>query len=264
VDLSKYQELSGLSVPAGKTAYMNAQLKRIQGQLEIQLGYTLTPDNVKLNIYNELGKTTHETACPDVDTLTLDPADDVVDAYRIFDYNELDRYFLIDPFKKVNKVKLVFLKQGGGTNGVTVKTFDETHLKEQYSNDGFGKYLERQNDWIFSLRCPYGSYQLAVDAEWLWDTDNDVIPDDLLYVWADMVTYYSDPKRFIQLERVTSHEYRKFERKAPETEPNNLAILKKYAGPYGSLSNQPTTGARPNWNSMPFLPLGSEGFNVIL
>lgn len=264
MDLSKYESLTGVTVPDSRVVYMTAQLKRAQTKLEAMLGFTLDPTKVKTNIYKELGKTTIETACPDVDTQSLDPADAVIGAYRLYEYNELDRFFQLDPFKEIHKMKLVFLRQGDAPNGITTVTFDDDHVKQQMTNDGFGKYVERTwNRWQ-GLRCPYGSYMLAVDADWLWDGTDDQVPDDLLYVAADMTDYYSDPKRFLQQEKITSHEYRQFERTAPELQPENVSIIKRYAGPYGSASPQPTTGARPNWNSQFYLPLGNEGFNAIV
>jgi hypothetical protein len=247
VDLSKYEELTGITVPTSKVAYMTAQLKRTQAMLETMLGFTLSSNNVTTNLYNELGKTTRECACPSVDTEDLEDLEDpdeVVGAYRLFEYNPLDQFFHIDPFSTINKVKLVYVKQGDGDNGITIKTFDDDSIRIDLGRDGIGKYIEHCRDCLCLCQCNYNCIQLAVDAEWLWEDESD-IPDDLLYVMADMVKWYADDKRHIQSESITTHSYRMFERTAPELLPGNAAVIQSYAGPYGSIVVQPTTGAMP-------------------
>ena len=54
-----------------------------------------------------------------------------------------------------------------------------------------------------------------------------------------MATYYSDPNSNIRSESIDTHSYTKFSDIAPENESFNLAVLKKYAGPYGSVSRMP-------------------------
>lgn len=229
--------------------------------LEVMLGFPLSPDNVNTNLYNELGKTKTECSCLNVDTEDLDDPDDVITGYRLYNFNELDRYFHIDPCKSINKVKLVFLKQGAGNNGITIRTLDTDDLRLEAGKDGIVKYLENIPEFMFPCVCNNYYVQLAIDADWLWDTTNDEIPADLQYVWTDMVDYYSQgDRRFLQQEAITSHEYRQYKREAPETEANNLAILKKYAGPYGSLSPQPTTGAEPANKSL-MGRFGTNGFH---
>lgn len=242
MDLSKYQELTGLSVSSAKAGLIQAQINRVQAMLETMLGYPLSPGDVNTNLYNELGKSRDECACPSVVTQDedLEDPDTVVGAYRLFPYNDLDQYLHIDPFSRINKVKLVFIRQGEGNNGVTIRTFDTEKLRIDIGRDGIGKYLELCRDCLCTCDCN-NCVQFAVDAEWLWD-DQDEVPLDLQYVWADMVTYYSNPKRDIKSESITTHSYTKFDKVAPETEPHNLAVIKKYAGPHGSATVMPTTG----------------------
>ncbi len=76
--------------------------------------------------------------------------------------------------------------------------------------------------------------QLAVDADWVWPDASD-IPADLLDVWAEMTTYYADQKRDIKSEVLGSHRYEKFDKEEPETFDYNQAIIKRYAGPLGSV-----------------------------
>lgn len=248
MDLSKYEELTGRSISTGKTAFMTAQLKRAQSMLETLLGYTLSPENVATNFYNELGKTTSECACPSVDTEDLTDPDDVVGAYRLYDYNHLDQFFHVDPFSKINKVKLVYVKQGDGDNGVTIKTFSDGEIKVRIGRDGIGKYIEHCQDCLCVCSCDYNCVQLAVDAEWLWGVDGDdeaiEMPVELQYVLTDMVTWYGDPKLNVKSESITTHSYTRFDNTPPEQEPMNLSVIKRYAGPHGSVTTQPTTGGQ--------------------
>jgi hypothetical protein len=244
VDLSKYQELTGNTVSSAKTGFYQAQINRTKAMLETMLGFTLNPDNVQTNLYNELGKSRDDCACSSAaiqENADLDDPDEVTGAYRLFPYNHLDQFFHVDPFTAVHKVKLVWVKQGTGDNGVTIRTFDQDRIRVDMGRDGIGKYVELCHDCLCVCDCQ-GCVQLAVDADWLWDDPAD-LPLDLLYVWADMVTHYSDQKKDIKSESITTHSYTKFDRVAPETEPHNLSVIKKYAGPHGSATVMPTTGA---------------------
>lgn len=242
MDIAKYQELTGITVPAGKQTFVTAQIARATSMLETMLGYTLNPDKVSENLYNELGQTNNDCACPSAATQdeSLKDPDAVTGAYRLFPYNTLDPYLHIDPFKKINKVKLVFLRQGENVNGVTLKTFTDSQVRLDIGRDGIGKYLEICRDCMCECSCT-DCIQLAVDADWLW-CDSDDIPLDLLYILSDMVTFYSNPKKDIKSESITTHSYTRFENKAPEMEPSNLSIIKGYAGPFGTVTVMPTTG----------------------
>lgn len=242
MDLSKYKELTGINVPAGRAAYMQAQINRATAMLETMLGFTLNPEKIT-NLYNEVGKTRDECACPSVaiEDASLEDPDEVTGAYRLFPYNKLDQYLHIDPFNEVYKVKLVWIKQGAGNDGVTLRTFDTDRVRVNAGRDGLKKYLELCRDCFCECGCS-NCVQLAVDADWLWDEAAN-IPDELLYVLADMVTYYSDQKRNVKSESITTHSYTKFDKTAPEAEPYNLSVIKKYAGPHGSVSVMPTYGA---------------------
>lgn len=240
MDLSKYQQLSGLTVSSGKQAFVGAQLDRCRMMLETMLGYTLSPDEEQQNLYNELGKSRRECACPIVDTEELDDPDEVVGSYRLFPYNELDQFFHIDPFSVINKVKLVQVRAGVGAQGITLKTFSSREIRAVIGRDGFSKYLEHCQDCLCSCECT-NCVQLAVDATWLWE-DQDSIPDELLYILVDMVTWYSDVKRNIKSESITTHSYTKFDNTPPEQIPTGLATIRKYAGPNGTATVAPTTG----------------------
>lgn len=237
MDLSTYQTLTGITVSSSQTAFVTAQIARTRAMLETMLGFTLDPSKVNTNLYNELGKTANECACPSVDTVDLQDPDAVVTAYRLYRYNSLDQYFHTDPFTKLNKVKLVYIKPGATPNGVTFKTFDNDEIRSQFGRKNFAKYIEHCIDCLCTCDCD-DCVQLAVDADWVWPDSGD-IPLDLQYVWTDMVTWYSNSKKDIKSESIDTHSYTKFDRVAPELEPQNLAVIKKYAGPYGSVAVMP-------------------------
>lgn len=233
---STYTELTGITIPAAQTAAYTATIRRVKSMLETMLGFTLDPAKVNTNLYSELGKTQLECACPSIDTATLDAPDAVVKAYRLFKYNELDKYFHVDPFTKLNKVKLVFIRPGATPNGITLKTFDNDELRSEFGREGWSKYIEHCLNCLCDCQCN-DCVQLAVDADWLWPT---TLPEDLLYVWAEMVTYYSNSKQEnLKSESIDTHSYTFKDNVQAETKPHNLAVLKKYVGPYGSVAGMP-------------------------
>lgn len=223
--LEQYQILTGTTVSAANTAIVTAQLARTQAILETMLGFTLTPAERNTNLYTELGKTTNECGCSNIDEDNLLPADSVTYAYRMYDYNEKDRYLFVDPMTAVHKVKLV-------KDGVTVKTFTTDEYTVNFDQNGLAKFIDVNCKECLCVCICKQCVQLAVDATWAFET----IPDDLLYVWADMVTYYADCKTDVKSETLGTHSYTKFDRREAEFLPHNLAVIKKYAGPYGSVT----------------------------
>lgn len=237
MNLTDYQTLTGVTVPTAQQARVTAAIAKTQSMLETLLGFTLTTADVTTNLYTELGKTQQECFCPSVNLENLQDPDAVVGAYRLFRYNDLDKYFHIDPFSRVHAVKLVFIKEGAGDNGITLKTFDWDDIRINYGREGFAKYIEHCLDCLCKCNCA-DCVQLAVDADWLW-TEGD-IPTDLQYLWADMITFYSDDKKSeIKSESIDTHSYTRFDKTPPENEPHNVAILRRYAGPYGSVTVMP-------------------------
>lgn len=224
MDIAKYEELTGTTVPAAKQTFFLAQIKRTQRILESMLGFTLDSALFNDNEYIELGKTKTECPCPD-DNLELDPADDVVFAYRLFPYNQKDAYLAIDPATSIHKVKLV-------KDGVTYRTLDADEYRGEVKQ-GLIKFLQQIRCWCTNLTCGCSQMQLAVDATWVWDEGE--IPDDLMQIWADMVTAYTDMKANIKSETLGSHSYTKFDNSYPEDYPENIAVITKYAGPHASL-----------------------------
>jgi hypothetical protein len=237
--LGKYEEITGITTAEDDRAKMTASCARAKRNLESLLGFTLDKDLVNTNQYAETGKTQSTFPFPIFDgSYTLDPADAVVYAYRLFSYNDKDEYLSIDPCTVINKVKLV-------KDGITFATFDPNYYRAHYKN-GLIKYVQLVKPWIcwhtvdFLHYCQY--MQLAVDANWLWP-DNDTIPEDLISVWADMVLYLSlVDKRHLKSESIGPHSYTLYDTAniRPESIPENMSIIKKYAGANGLIYKMPT------------------------
>lgn len=226
MDTDKYAELTGLTVAAADTTRYTAMIRRTKAKLEMLLGYSLNPKD----IYTELGKTDTECACPDVDITTLEEADDVEGVYKLFKYNELDKFLHVDPYKTLYKVKLVYIHSE--QDFVTVKTLDEA--KAHLTRQGIGKYIERCESCFCTCECD-GCVQLAVDADWL-----DCYPDDLLYLWIDMIDYQLDCTKDLKSQSVNGESWTKDKVTAPEDLPDNIQLLKQYAGPAGTVLFMPT------------------------
>jgi hypothetical protein len=234
MDLSKYQTLSGITVSSSDQVRVSAIINRTRSILETMLGFTLDPSKVSTNFYNELGKTQIECPCPSVDIDNLLAADDIVDSYRLFPYNKLDKYFHVDPFITLNTMKLVILRDGDEPNGITVKTFESDEIRIESAYNSVSKYIRETVGCFCNTDCG-DNVQIAIDASWLFE---ECLPDDLRYLWVDMIGYYSDCKSNIKSESINTHSYTKFDNVKPEEEKQNLAIIRKYAGPFGSVTRR--------------------------
>lgn len=233
MDLKKYEELTGIIIPESKESYYEAQIKRIQTKLETLLGFTLKAEN----IYKELGKSQVECVCPDIPQLdNLLPPDEVQGIIKIFPYNRKDKFLHVDPFLDVYKVKL-----GKVTNDkkfITYKTFE--NFTAHYMAQGIGLYIEKCQTCFCDCECK-DCVQLIVDADWVDFTDEESdLPDDLLYLWCDMINYYADPTKDIKSESVDGHSWSKGDVTPPEELIENKLLLQKYAGPFGSITRIPT------------------------
>lgn len=237
MNVEQYIVLSGRNVPTSGHRLLDAQIRRARTHLESLLGFTLEPEKVNTNFYNELGKTKRECACSNVTGETLNDPDEVFGAYRLYSYNPLDEYLHVDPFYTVHKVKLV-------RDNVTIRDIDP--FVPIYKED-WGKYVELCQDCLCFCNC-VDCLQLAVDADWCFPDlsdgtvgDSSVgsvtgLPEDLLYVWIDYVDFYVDSKSNIRSESVGAHSYTKFDNLSPKERPENRQILAKYAGPKGNLA----------------------------
>lgn len=225
--IQEYEDLTGKSVPASQVTQYTAMLRRVQRQLEALLGYSLDPDELETNQYDETGKTQADCPCVCTDVGDLDPADPVVYAYRLFTYNQHDKYLFIDPATAVHSVKLV-------KDGITFRTLDPDQYRLHYKN-GVIRYIERCNNWCF-CQTDCGCTQLAVDATWSFEE----VPLDLQDVMAEMITYEVDCKKDIQSETLGPHSYRKFDRTKPQESAELRNIMMRYAGPNGTLNKEIT------------------------
>jgi hypothetical protein len=222
MDISRYSELSGITF--SDINRLTSVINKSQIILESMLGYSLDSDKRLDNQYIERGKTPTECPCPDINEDTLIDPDDVEFAYRLYGYNPKDKYLLIDPASEIHAVKLV-------RGDITLKTLDPNEYREDYRFE-FVKYLEQIKKWC-GCRIKCDCVQLAVDADWLWEEGQ--IPDDLLYVWAEIVTYNLDEKRDIRSEVLGTHSYTRFDKPEPQFIDSNLKIIKKYMGGNGAI-----------------------------
>lgn len=230
MDQSTFTALTGITLSDGDGDRFDTVSDAATAMLEQQLGYPLDP-SAWSNLYNEAGKTQDECICPDVvnDDYTLDPADAVVGKYRLFTWEPEERYLPIDPATAIHAVKLVH-------NDVTYKTFNqdtsnEYRIQWQNGNPKVAYYLDMyQCGWNYWPQCwqRKQSVQVAVDADWAWDT----IPDGLNLLWAKMIAdgFKSYDYDDIQSESRGSHSYTKRDR---ETATQKFPELAKYAGPNG-------------------------------
>lgn len=248
MDLDKYTELTGITVAPAQEARVKAMIRRTKATLEGLLGFSLKPKN----LYTEKGKVQFEGYLPMKDDLdNLLPADEEEGVYKLFPYNELDQYFHVDPFTNIYKVKLVMPINDG--EFVTVTDLD--NVVAQYGRDNIGKYIERHWawftwDWYRTWRYRYATAEeaglmLAVEADWI-----NCYPDDLNYLWADMVSYYADPNFSVngslRSESVDGHSWSRGNAGggnsgdlSPESNPANNNTLNRYAGPFGSVARNP-------------------------
>lgn len=238
MDLKKYEELTGIEVPTSDEARVKANIRRTKAALETLLGYTLKPKN----LYTEKGKVRFEGFLPVEDyTDNLLPADETQsEGIKLFSYHENDKYFHVDPFRNVYSVKLVMPVN----DNEFVTIIDLDNVVAQYQRNNVSRFIERHFEWftwawyrtwVVSWEAgPGAGLQLAVDADWL-----NCYPDDILYLWADMVTYQTDPNNNIKSESVDGHSWSKGSVDAPEESDSAKALLKQYAGPNGTIIRNP-------------------------
>lgn len=240
MNLQKYQELTGKTLSDAEKSVVKSQIRRSLHKLENLLGFTLDLSKTNTNIYNELGKAQNDLfwSYPDVDTSNLLPPDEVIGAYRLFNFNDDDMYLHVDPFTAVHNVKLVYITNGYPEDtGITFETLEKDEVRPQYGRDGVGKYIERIKPFWWRWDFPRNNVQLAVDADWLW---SDCLPPELEWMVVEMVNYYQDPKNNIRSESIEGHSWSKYDKVLPEAEPQNAAFIKRYAGPYGAAAKVPT------------------------
>ena len=249
MDLAKYQELTGNTVSEADTARYTAVINRVNATLESALGYSLDPDQ-NLDI-TELGKVQFQGALPlyPIDVNNLLPPDTATGTYRMFRYNDKDLYIKTDPFTSVYAVKLV--QVASDDQFITICDLTDYTVKRTRK---FGKYVEKQlvwftwqwYSWLLDNLGQDNGLQVAVDGDW---ADEDNIPNDLLYLWTDMIDYYSSDNVSvtgnIKSESVNGHSWSvsnagggKGVDLAPEQSDAGLKTIAQYAGPNGNVVNR--------------------------
>lgn len=242
MDLAKYQELTGTTVSEADKGRVNATIRRANALIESALGYSLSA-NQNLD-KTELGKVQFQGAYPyyPINKEALLEADEQEGEYRLFYYNVNDIYLKIDPFRNAYHVKLV--QALNDDEFVTIQDLEGFTAKVYRK---FGKFIEKQPTW-FTWNW-YGwlvgqlgggnGLMLAVDADWL-NCNN--MPNDLAYLWADMVTYYSSEDISVtgnlKSESVNGHSYSYDKAVAPDQLEANMKLIAQYAGPNGSLATR--------------------------
>lgn len=247
MDLAKYEELTGNTVPASEQGRVNATIVRANALLESLLGYSLSSSQ---NIdKTEIGKVQFEGGIPlyPVNTGELLPPDTAVGTYRLFYYNDKDLYLKSDPTRNIYHVKLV--QALNDDQFVTIVDLEDFTAK-RYGK--FGKFIQRSTGWFnwnwygwLINRLGNGNgLMVAVDAEWL---NEDNMPQDLAFLWADMVAYYSDENYSVsgslKSESVTGHSWSrntagggKGVDLSPEQSDAGMKTLSQYVGPNGTLA----------------------------
>ena len=119
---------------------------------------------------------------------------------------------------------------------VSVHTFEADEFALLIGANGYGRLVDL-NVIFYHPLCRH-TLQVAVSADWL-GMEEDGQPDDLLSVWADLVTYLSDKTRNLKSENRGTRSYTKTETRSPLDDPANQAILAKYAGPRGTAGRLP-------------------------
>lgn len=247
MDLDKYKELTGITVPASQEARVKAMIRKTESILESLLGYSLSPEN----LYTEIGKVQFEGYLPLTnDTDNLLPPDEQEGIYKLFPYNDKDDYIHIDPFENIYHVKLIKPLN----NGEFITVVDLDNVVAKYERDNIGKFIEQYWEWFTwqwykTYLISFGSttdagLMIAVDADWIT-----CYPDDIMYLWADMITYYSDPSVSvvgnIKSESIDGHSYsrqatgQKGVDATPQEQDGARRILARYVGPYGAIARNP-------------------------
>ena len=229
MNLSRYEELTGKTVPVAQRPRYEAIIARVQSKLETLLGWSFTPQV----LYQEKGISKQGCVCPDIPESLL-PPDEVQGLIKIFPYNAKDKFLFTDPFTEVYNVKLAQVQED--KEFITYKTFD--FITKQYFTQGIGKYIEKCATCHCECDCK-DCVSLVVDGDWLTGEN---LPLELQYLFCDMVDYYADPTQDIQSESVDGHSWSKTKEGAVAIEDREATkrLLLKYAGPFGTITRIPT------------------------
>lgn len=243
--IAEYEELTGITVPAGDTNRIKAAIRKSEVKLGSLLGYSLS----KQKEWTDLGHVQFDGYVPfpslpisEEKLKNLKEPDEVIGGYQLFNLNQLDTHIRINPAKEVYRAKIVL-----PVNEDEFVTIQDLENATPYLNSvGLVIALTRYRtwfnwDWWPSLRSPDRTkLMIAVDADFVNVCDANKYPE-LAYLLADMVTYYADPNYSvmgnIRSESIDSHSYSRAstgktpDEMAPQGQLEARKIIEKYAGP---------------------------------
>lgn len=214
----KYSELTGFNINNANQARILAAIEKTQIVLEDLLGYTLDKNDRLTNQVDGLSPTY---------------------AYRRFPLRHKDTYQQIDPCTSITTIKLY-------KNGSVEDTLDSDEFTSKIDRGYITKFTLNETKILNYTWYPFHKLVLPTTYEYEWVIDanwgfaNNQYPDPLLIVWAEFVTYFAKRKKDIRSESLGGHSYTKFEEVAPQKDPINNKILRRYAGPRGTINVNPT------------------------
>lgn len=242
--IAEYQTLTGTTVQPADTARVTATIRRAEAKLGTLLGYSLS----KQKTWTELGKVQYDGLVPfpslpiSEDVINnLTAPDDQDGEIQLFNLDELDKHIRINPAKEVYRAKIVM-----PVNRDEFITIYELDNASPYLNSaGLVTAITRYATWYTwtwwnsLMSSDKQNLMLAVDAKYV-DVCDASKYEDLAYLLADMVTYYSDPTYSlmgnIRSESIDSHSYSRAstgstpDSSAPEGQASSKMIIEKYAG----------------------------------
>lgn len=243
--IAEYQTLTGTTVATADVPRVTAVIRRSTAKLESLLGYSLSSQKT----WTELGKVQYDGLVPfpslpvsDEVLNNLSASDEQTGDIQLFRFDELNKHLRINPAKEIYRAKIVL-----PINSDEFITIYDLENGVPYLNSaGLVTAITRYSSW-FSwtwwnslLWADKSDLMLAVDAKYVNVCDVDTY-EDLAYLLADMVTYYSDPNYSlmgnITTESIDSHSYSRTQTgaspdsSAPEGQASSKMIIEKYAGP---------------------------------
>ncbi|MEI7632357.1 MAG: hypothetical protein WCJ60_03470 [bacterium] len=243
--IAEYQTLTGTTVSQTDTARVTAIIRRAESKLGTLLGYPLS----KQKTWTELGKVQYDGLVPfpslpigDDVLNNLSAPDNQTGEIQLFNLDELDKHIRINPAKEVYRAKIVL-----PVNRDEFITIYDLDTALPYLNSaGLVAAITRHTTWYAwtgwssLLYSDRKNLMIAVDADYV-DVCDASKYEDLAYLLADMVTYYSNPNYSImgnvRSESIDSHSYSRDttgstpDSSAPEGQASSKMIIEKYAGP---------------------------------
>lgn len=243
--IEEYEALTGITVPTTDVTKVTAVIARCISRLESLLGYSLSSPKT----WTELGKVQYDGLVPfpslpvsDDVINSLLPPDTTTGTYQLFNFDELDKHIKINPAKQVYRAKVVMPI----SDNKFITIYDLENGLPYLNSAGLVVAVTRYYAWFTwtwwnsLLWADRSNLSLAVEGKWFANGD---LPDELKYLLADMVTYYSDENYSlmgnIRSESIDSHSYSRAQvgvasdgadGAAPEGQKSAKAILEKYAG----------------------------------